>query len=300
MPYRLLNGEPIQDGIRRVIGEQIGRALGELADPNLDQAFTIHQVRRRCKKIRAALRLVGSAVDTYAQEDAWYRDAARRISEVRDTDAMIGTCDALVQGLADQTDLDAVTPIRNRLAARRDALMVDPGRVGTRLQACGLALLAGQHRVASLDIDGAGHAVALAGLCTTYAAARTAMAAARAHPTAESFHEWRKRVKHHACHLRLLRGAWPRVVRARWKEAEKLGELLGAHHDLGVLRAWAWGDRALVARKSVLEHFTRLIDQRTELVERACWPLGWRLFAEKPKHLRRRFAAYFKAWSQDG
>lgn len=71
MPYRLNPGESVQDGIRRVIGEQAERSLDELTDAHLDQAETIHQMRKRCKKIRAALRLVRNALGkAYAVENA--------------------------------------------------------------------------------------------------------------------------------------------------------------------------------------------------------------------------------------
>jgi CHAD domain-containing protein len=96
MPYRLRTGESVQCGIRRVLSEQIERSLGEIADMKRDRADTIHQVRKRCKKIRAALQLVRGALgDAYSKEYAWYRDASRRIADVRDAEAMIETCDCV-------------------------------------------------------------------------------------------------------------------------------------------------------------------------------------------------------------
>lgn len=45
--------------------------------------------------------------------------------------------------------------------------------------------------------------------------------------------------------------------------------------------------------------FLRLAEQRIAQMERDSGPLGGRLFAEKPKHLARRFAVYFRLWSED-
>ncbi len=300
MPYRLKTGESVQDGIRRVLSEQIERALGELADTNLGRADTIHQVRKRCKKIRAALRLVRPALGkAYSKENAWYRDAARRIANVRDTEAMLETCDALGEHFAGQMDQEILRPIRLRLETRKRTQMDDTDRIDTLLQDFESAMVTGRKRAASLSIKGDGEEAALAGMRGTYARARDAMEAAYDNPAPETFHEWRKRVKYHWYHMRLLRDAWPAGVQVRRDEADALGTLLGDHHNLCVLRAWVLNDRASIAKQEVLTNFIELVDTWTAQIERESKPLGGRLFAEKPKHLARRFAVYFRIWSEE-
>lgn len=300
MPYRLRTGESVQDGIRRVLSKQIERSLGELADTNLNRADTIHQVRKRCKKIRAALQLVRGALgNKYSKENAWYRDAARRISDVRDTEAMIETCDALAKHFIDQVDIEIIQPIRSLLETRKNALMDDTDRIDKLLHDFESAMVAGHKRVASLSIEGDGYGAALTGMCEMYSQARTAMDAAYDNPTPETFHEWRKRVKSHGYHMLLLREVWSTVMRTRRDEADKLGELLGDHHNLCVLRAWILNTRDSFANKETLINCIKLVDKRTAQVERKSKPLGRRLFAEKPKNLERRFAAYFSIWSEE-
>ncbi|MFW6346768.1 MAG: hypothetical protein ACOC0M_10635, partial [Halomonas sp.] len=54
----------------------------------------IHQVRRRCKKVRALLRLVRSSNrPLYERENAAYRDAARRVADLRETTGLIEAFD---------------------------------------------------------------------------------------------------------------------------------------------------------------------------------------------------------------
>jgi len=300
MPYRLRIGESVQDGIRRVLSEQIERSLDELADPKLDRADRIHQVRKRCKKIRAALRLGRGALgSTYSKENAWYRDAARRISDVRNTQVMIETYDALAKHFDDQVDKGSMRHIRRRLQKRLHTLMEDRDRIDQLLHDFESAMVAGNRRVASLSIEGDGYGTALAEMCKTYSRARTAMNSAYDTPTPEAFHAWRKRVKYHGYHMRLLGDAWPTVVRARRDEADKLGALLGDHHNLCVLRAWVLKDQASCAKGEVLKAFVTLVEKQTAQIERECRPLGRRLFAEKPKHMARRFAIYFSVWSEE-
>lgn len=298
MPYRLRAGESVQDGIRRVLSEQIEQSLGELADTNLNRAEVIHQVRKRCKKIRATLQLVRDALgNSYSKENAWYRDATRSISDVRDTEAMIETCDALAKRFTNHVDIEIIQSIRSPLERRKNMLMEDTDRINKLLQDFESAMVAGHKRVATLSIEGDGYGTLLAGMCKTYSRARTSMDAAYENPIAETFHEWRKRVKSHGYHMLLLNDACPTVVRARWDEVDKLGELLGDHHNLCVLRSWVLNDYASCANKEARSNFIKLIDKRTAQIESESKPLGRRLFAEKPKSLKRRFTVYFTIWS---
>jgi hypothetical protein len=122
MPYRLTDKESVQNGIRRVISEQIERALAELSDEQLDRSLVIHQVRKRCKKIRGALRLVRDGTDLYTADNARFRDAARRLSELRDADVMIETYDILTAHFSGEMDGRTIQPIRRQLVARRQEL----------------------------------------------------------------------------------------------------------------------------------------------------------------------------------
>mgnify|MGYP006302818097 CR=1 FL=1 len=301
MPYRLLTDESVEDGIRRVITEQIERALAELNDSELGRHETVHQVRKRCKKIRGALRLVRPALGkAYAVENAWYRDAARRISDLRDAGAMIESYDDLADRFGDQVDGRVIRPIRDEFERRRQAAAVDADRADALLQAFGEALAEGSNRVAELTVDGDGCRAALAGMRKTYARARDAMDAVDDDSTPEAFHEWRKRTKYHWYHMRLLREVWPKAVRARRDEAKRLADLLGDHHDPCVMRAVILADADAFAGASGQQAFLGLISQRLVELERDSRPLGRRLLAEKPKHLARRFKAYLATWAGDG
>lgn len=150
-------GESVQNGIRRAISEQIEKALDEITDRDLDRAETIHQVRKRCKKIRGSLRLVRGALgNRYSEENAWYRDTARHVSDLRDAQAMIETCDKLSGRFVDSVDEGVLRPTREVLEERKNALMGDTDHVDDLLQDLRSAMLAGQKRVASLVLAGDG------------------------------------------------------------------------------------------------------------------------------------------------
>jgi CHAD domain-containing protein len=124
------------------------------------------------------------------------------------------------------------------------------------------------------------------------------MAAVDEEPTSEAFHEWRKRVKYHRYHVRMLRDAWPAILDPWREQLHQLSDLLGEDHDLavlgGTLERYGAFDEA-VDRSAI----SALIDRRrTELQARA-HPLGERLLAEKPGRLVRRLSAYWEAWRRE-
>ena len=76
------------------------------------------------------------------------------------------------------------------------------------------------------------------GLERTYRRGRRDFRAARADPSVEALHEWRKRVKELWYHHTLLRPIWPPVMQAVGDEAHELADRLGDDHDLAMLADW--------------------------------------------------------------
>jgi len=58
MSYRIHFNESLADAVPRIVCEQMERAVAVLTVPDPDVTQAIHQVRKRCKKIRGLLRLV--------------------------------------------------------------------------------------------------------------------------------------------------------------------------------------------------------------------------------------------------
>jgi hypothetical protein len=103
MAFHLLRNESVEEGVRRIVGEQIASAIAEVEDTRLDPHATVHQVRKRCKKIRGVIRLVRQPAceHTYQFENEWFREAARKLSFVRDAEAMREAYDKLLDTFAE-------------------------------------------------------------------------------------------------------------------------------------------------------------------------------------------------------
>ena len=122
MEYTLGRDESVPAGIKRIIDGKVATGI-EHIDSDMDRHETVHEVRKRCKEVRAALRLVRTVLPTYSEENAHYRDAARRISDIRDTQALIETFDEHVTETA--AGADALDP--GTLSGAREEL-VEIGR----------------------------------------------------------------------------------------------------------------------------------------------------------------------------
>jgi hypothetical protein len=79
MSYRLNDHETISDGIKRIVVEEIDKALDRMQARSVNQDDVIHDVRVCLKKIRAVLWLVQPDMDgdVFRQELVCYRDAGR-------------------------------------------------------------------------------------------------------------------------------------------------------------------------------------------------------------------------------
>jgi hypothetical protein len=107
--------------------------------------------------------------------------------------------------------------------------------------------------------------------------------------------EWRKSVKYHWYHTRLLAPLWDQALAARADAANTLGELLGLHHDLAVLRATLVHPGAAGSAGGSADAFLALVDRHQAHVEATARPLGMRLLAEKMSRIGSRYEKYWTA-----
>jgi CHAD domain-containing protein len=236
MPFYLLADESVEDGIKRIVSEEISQAIKEIDNPRLKRSEVIHEVRKHCKKIRSVLRLVRAQFEqTYQFENVWFRDTAKGLAELRDAEAIIETYDSLLDQFDDQVERRAFAPIRRALTLRREKLIEDTGDLNQKLKKLRARLDKAARRIADWQLNVEEFDGIEGGLVATYRRARKTMAAAYNDPTAENFHEWRKQAKYHYYHMELLRELWKPLMRSLSKETDELSDLLGDDRNLDVL-----------------------------------------------------------------
>jgi CHAD domain-containing protein len=297
MSFRILPGVPFGEDIRRIALELIDGAVVDCSARPAPDPERIHSIRKRCKKLRALVRLVRPCLqDGYASENESFRDVAKVLAPLRDVHAVVAAYDAVVEHFDDEVDRATFEPLRRRLVKRAR----HRSRIEERLADVRNRMEIARERVLAWPLDDAAvPEVWRVGFERTYRRARKALATAYQEPSADHFHEWRKSVKYHWYHVRLLSPLWDVAFDARAETANALGELLGLHHDMAVLRDKLAGLAAAGGDGSSMDSFLALVDRHQAHLEAAARPLGMRLFAEKASQIGARCEKYWAASQEE-
>jgi CHAD domain-containing protein len=297
--FSLQSGESLDGGVHRLARQQLQGAMSDLDDPALEPAETVHEVRKRCKRLRGLLRLVRPALGAaYRLENAQLRDAARALSGYRDMGALVEAHDRLMNAHGRRRRRADYAPLRRALARRQRQAQEDPRRTED-LARFRERMATALERLPDWPHLPEDFGVVAAGFARTYMRGCRALAAARADPTAARFHEWRKRAKYLRYHLRLLQEMWPGPLAAWYEEAKRLSDLLGDEHDLSVYRRTIMAEPETLGDDELRGRFRVLLEERrAELRDRSLL-LGERIYAEKPARAVRRLAAYWTAWRRE-
>jgi CHAD domain-containing protein len=288
MAYRLRPGKQARKQLSRIVAKELGRVADALRrSPPPDEA--VHDARKRVKKIRAILRLLRSSLGTdYRRHNDRLRAVAHQLSAIRDADALIEMMNhvrrhyptivtpavfaAVRQGLRSKK---RGTKARSHSDRRWPRLLREVKRSARALP----PRIRETTRVAAIR----------RGLLRGYRDARDTMRAVQADPADLAFHAWRRRVKDHWYHIRLLDSVQP-STRARARQLKRLETWLGDDHNLVLLRT------------TILEAPSRFGDERTTAIVLGCMEKyqatlrrraatsGKALFTRKPRLFARSLA----------
>jgi CHAD domain-containing protein len=287
--YRFKLDEPVPAGIKRIVREEIESAVRQLSgkgEGDLDEA--IHEARKSMKKIRGVLRLVRPELgEFYRPENAFFRDVGRTLSEFRDAGAMIETFDGLRDKYPGELGRGRLASIRRGLIARK-AQSGEQGSVQKTRNRMAAALRRRAKRVETWPLAVDGFAAIAPGLETTLRRGQRALARARQDPLPENYHEWRKRVKDHWYHVRLLEAVWDSGMQAYEKNLRDLEGFLGEDHNLVVLREKVQADPALYGKEPEIARLMKLIGAYQRELREHALAAGKGIYGEKPERFIKR------------
>lgn len=274
--------------LRRIVDEELGAALSRF--DRLDTAEAVHGIRKNLKKTRALLRLVRTGLEPQPRLNLALREVGLALSARRDAQVRLGTLDALFPDPP-----EVLQPLREVLAGAGSAATDAPA------PAIRDTLAAIRDSAPNWTLSGKDARVLREGLTITRAKARrAARRAAKAHRNtpraAELVHDWRKRAKDHWYQARLFAPCWPDLFRPIVDNADRLGEMLGNHHDLSVLASHVAGlSDALVPDLARRMLDARLRDAQAR-IEAQAFPLGARLFAGDPDAVAALWLDWRRSW----
>ena len=294
MAFRFKAGDAsVEAGLQRIAAGQIDGAIASIDTHDPPEA--IHDLRKRCKKLRGLIRLVRPSFPAYAKENAFLRKTAGLVGGLRDAKVMQDTYDSLMQLYGKQVDRRRLSSVRRRFTLERKQ-MKHAGDAREALAKCRKRFVEVRKRCHDWTLEADGWDALAGGLALTYGRARSSALEAQQQGDGERYHDLRKRGKYHLFHCRLLRPIWPDEMALRAGMAAEIGTLLGQHHDLSVF-SWHLGRQPeKFGTAEDVEVMLALAGQRSRDLEHSVQNLAPMLLAETPEALTERFGNLWQAW----
>lgn len=284
MAYRFLSRDAsVTEGMRRIAAAEFAHVRAGLSDKALPVDRKVHEGRKATKRLRALLRLTAPVFPEAKAEIDALRDAAAKLSALRDRGALAETLvrlklpEAAVQAMAaalEGPDQSSAAAQRRLLTAfRRDMGAIEARAAGWTLEREGWKALA-------------------PGLTACQHRFRKSMKAALKATSEEPLHDFRKRAKDHWYQTLLLREAFPDVMDGYAAAGEDLCADLGSWRDLGLLdaavRALDPGSLAEADLKLALKRIEKAQARALRHAFRTAGKLAW----ETPED----YSARLKGW----
>jgi CHAD domain-containing protein len=299
MSFELRADESLRKSLHRIVRKQLGDALKELTEPRPGpRDVVVHDARKALKRVRAVVRLVRPVLGekAFQRENTCFRDAARPLTEVRDARILVETLDKLTEHFKEHILGESFSDVRKSLQAQ---LREVRRRVLDQQNAFAVAAAPIRRERDGvkewMNVPNRWRSVGL-GLRETYRRAKESFKVAKADPTDERLHEWRKQSKYLFYQLEILRPLWTKRMDEMVQEADQVGQLLGEDHDLVVLRQMVNAGSEKVGDDGDRETLLALIDRRRDKVQQEALLLGERFFQDKVSDFARRFSGYWKTW----
>jgi CHAD domain-containing protein len=287
MAFRLKQGASISSEIRRIVLKQLEAAISELhsvGDPQSDDA--VHDARRRIKKIRAIIRLVRPVLDKA------YRAVDRDLSTVSRLLAPVADGRGIVETLKEIEHRYPASLPKRTLEVARAGVLRNGARADGDAHARGILKMAAgtlrseRNRVKRWQIRGDGFRAIAPGLEESYRRARRMMLVTWSKPKPSHFHTWRRYVKDHWFHIRLLEGRCGNHLVAYERRIEALDGILGEYHNVILLRELLVTDGSLPRVEAA--RCLRVVARYQRLLRRHAEILGARIYTERPRRFVRR------------
>lgn len=290
--FALAPGEALASGLKRVLIGEIVTAREALADPAIGREEAIHRVRRRLKRVRSLFFVLADVPGSNREgrtEQA--RDTARLLAGARDADVLVREARRLLARAEGRTVAAAGLLVERLEAARAGAHQETPP-----LETVAARLRASEADARSLpDRFEAGRLLAEA-LVATYRRGRKDWRELAEGASAETMHDWRKRVKSRRHLSALVPIETEFTTHALQHDLEALGEMLGEDHDLAVLQQRIEGDDGLLRGREGREGVLDLVARRRRKLMRKALELGDELYGQRSRDIARELAELEELW----
>lgn len=294
MAFELYQQKHIEDELTKIARQQLrnaAHALTTSTDSQLGSA--VYESRKSVKKVRAVAALLKQAGAKLPRRDRRrMKSAARALSAVRDSAAIIDMFDRVRRRYPKQLREHAYGILRRGLVAARDRSEAGAQHDGVVAEAAE-RLEKTRTSAKKWKSDAIKSRDVIAIVTVSYRRSRTAMTRARVTGQSATLHRWRKEVKTLWYQLRLIKplttGVAPLIA-----ELKRLETALGDDHNLVILAATLRGCHDLQSMRPDIRQIDRLAKRMRQPLRRRAFALGHRLHGRKPKAFARWLRASLK------
>jgi len=291
MAFRLHRRENVRATFRRV-GIELIEEMGRHLDPR-HGPLDVHEARKGSKMIRAVLRLFQSGLShsTRRTEMVRFREFARLLSTARDAEVRLATFRLITAapGLHRRRAVRQMEEYLAESASEKAPQSLSPETLAKARATLAWALV----RWRRLPLKGHEWKLLEAGLQNTYRRARCGHAAFLRELSDVNAHEWRKAVKALGYAVHLLCSIRPAKLKALGQNLDTLGDTLGDHHDLVVLRNYLAGKPWAAPGLALLD--VRISQRQSELCVQA-ERIALEALCKTPGEFIEQFATWWQQW----
>ncbi|MCU0406621.1 MAG: CHAD domain-containing protein [Ignavibacteriaceae bacterium] len=301
MSYCLENNETLSFGLKRIVLELIDKSVFNLSKGNGSFNEDVHDTRKNFKKIRTVLRLIRSEIgeEKYKIENAFYRDAGRTLSDLRDSTVLILTFDKLAKSAELEMSNFDFSVFRDFLVEKHKTIRTAKSKKSAVINSLSTDLLLARSRVFDWPLSGDDFKLIKKNLQQIYEQGQKYMYAVFSEAVKENVHEWRKRVKDLWYAMRILSNLWPEIMSPLVTLLGKLSDTLGDANDLFLLKERIISNQSKFKDDQHTRELINFIDRRIIDLLRDARSIGRKVYSEDPKFFVGRMQNYFEIWRSE-
>lgn len=286
MAYLIRRREPVEDEVRRILTEQNDKALTLIEHWQDNPREHVHSARQAFKRLRALLRLIRPAARyVFTVENRFYRDIARSLAYVRDSDAVVEALTFIETNTSDIESINSLRLLRTGLEQRVARELADPVLdVARRVQAACEALHEAAGRLRHVPLPGLGRKVVRSSARKGLRRCEKSFGQVLLTGADGDFHHWRQDVKCSYHHTRLMQELMPEWADHYGPPLARLAELLGHNQDLVVLDSVLQRQPDELRLDRDMQRIRDIIAACQQDLQKEARTLGAQIFLQPPKY----------------
>lgn len=297
MAFKIQLNEDIDQAIKRIMIELLNDSIKNLNKVGLRFDESIHEARKNFKKLRAVIRLVRFELgyDLYKKENILYRDTSRLLSGIRDAAVMVESVDYLKKQYPNEIDKSYSKELRRKLSLHARRVRAQFKKNNDLISAIKNILEVHIQEVRDFPLNKRNFRLVAPGMKLVFERGLNGLAEAKVNPSAENFHEWRKRAKYLWYHTRIFENAWPEYMNPLADKLSSLSDILGREHDLAELRDLINLDADLQIDESNCSKFLNYLGQARLILQAQAMTIAPYIYSETSEQFVYRIESY---WNQ--